>query len=96
MKLGKMIAAGVLSLSLLTGTTYAAPAWQLPASGKTFSDDAKQIYVAERMKKLFSGAAKLTFDVPDKWTYEKFLIDGVKVERLTNPKQKNPRGLSCN
>ena len=88
MKLGKVIAAGVLSLSLLTGTTYAAPAWQLPASGKTFSDDDKQAYVAERMTKLFSGEAKITFDVPDKWTYEKFLIDGVKVERLANPKQK--------
>ena len=88
MKLSKMIAAGVLIFSLLTGTTYAAPAWQLPASGKTFSDDAKQAYVAERMKKFFSGKMKTTFDAPDKWTYEKFSVGNVPVELLKNPKQK--------
>lgn len=78
-----------LCFSLLTATTYAAPAWQLPKSGKTFSDNnAKQAYVAERMGKFFSGKIKPTFAVPDKWTYEKFLVDGVKVERLSNPKQK--------
>mgnify|MGYP002623805471 CR=1 FL=1 len=88
LKLGKIFAAGVLSLSLLTGTTFAAPAWQLPQSGKSFSDAAKQSYVAERMGKFFDGKITSTFAVPDKWTYEKFSINGVKVERLANPKQK--------
>ncbi len=94
MKLGKIFAAGMLSLSLLTGsvTTFAAPAWKLPASGKTFSDDAKQAYVADYMDKFFHGQIKMTFAAPDKWTYEKFTVNGVKVERLINPKQKkSPR-----
>ena len=89
MKLVKIIAAVVLSLSLLTGTTFAAPAWQLPKSGKIFSsNDAKQAYVADYMGKFFAGKIPMTFEVPDKWTYEKLLINGVKVERLANPKQK--------
>ena len=88
LKLGKMIAAGVLSLSLLTGTTYAAPAWQLPASGKIFSDDAKQAYVADYMSKFFHGEIPMKFAAPDKWTYEKFSVGNVPVERLVNPKQK--------
>ena len=89
MKLVKIIAAVVLSLSLLTGTTFAAPAWQLPKSGKIFSsNDAKQAYVADYMGKFFAGKIPMTFEVPDKWTYEKLSINGVKVERLANPKQK--------
>ncbi len=89
MKLGKIFAAGILSLSLLTGTAYAAPAWSLPAGGKVFAADAdKQAYVAERMGKFFRGEMNFTFVAPDKWTYEKFTVDGVKVERLVNPKQK--------
>ena len=88
LRLGKILAAGLLSLSLLTGTTYAAPAWKLPPSGKVFSDDAKQAYVADYMGKFFGGEIKLTFAAPDKWTYEKFTVNGVKVERLANPKAK--------
>ena len=89
MKLVKIIAAVVLSLSLLTGTTFAAPAWQLPKSGKIFSsNDAKQAYVADYMGKFFAGKIPMTFEVPDKWTYEKLSFNGVKVERLANPKQK--------
>ena len=89
MKLSKMIATGVLCLSLLTATTYAAPAWQLPNSGKTFSDNAaKQAYIADYMKRFFAKEIPMTFEVPDKWTYEKLLFNGVKVERLANPKQK--------
>ena len=66
MKLGKIIAAGVLSLSLLTATTYAAPAWQLPNSGKTFSDNAaKQAYIADYMKRFFAKEIPMTFEVPD-------------------------------
>ncbi len=89
MKLGKIFAAGILSLSLLTGTAFAAPAWSLPAGGKVFAADAdKQAYIAERMGKFFRGEMNFTFVAPDKWTYEKFTVDGVKVERLINPKQK--------
>ena len=78
-----------LCLSLLTATTYAAPAWQLPKAGKTFSDNAtKQAYVANYMGKFHRGEIAPNFAAPDKWTYEKFLVDGVKVERLSNPKQK--------
>ena len=79
----------VLSLSLFFGsTTLSATAWQLPTSGKVFSDDAKQAYVAEKMGKFFRGEVKSTFNVPDKWTYEKFTVDGVKVEHLVNPARK--------
>ena len=87
----KKFFAGLLSLSLLfgsTATTLAAPAWKLPVSGKTFSDDAKQAYVADRMSKFFGGEIKTTFNVPDKWTYEKLTINGVKVERIANPNRK--------
>lgn len=89
MKLAKIFSAGVLSLSLFASTTFAAPAWQLPEAGKVFSsDDAKQIYVADYMGKFFRGEIESKFSVPDKWTYEKFSVNGVKVERLVNPKQK--------
>ena len=95
MKLGKIIAAGVLSLSLLTGTAYAAPAWQLPAQGKTFATaDAKEAYVANCMGKFFRREVDTTFAAPDKWTYEKFTVNGVKTERLVNPKaKKSARGF---
>ncbi len=89
MKLGKIFVAALLSLTLLTGTSFAAPAWKLPAHGKIFaSDDAKQAYVADKMTKIFRGEIKYNFAVPDKWTYEKFSVNGFKVERLANPKQK--------
>lgn len=91
MKLKKIIATGLLSLSLLTGTTYAAPAWQLPAQGKVFTADTKQAYVADYMEKFFRGEIKSPFAAPDKWTYEKFTVNGVKVERLVNPKQKKSK-----
>jgi len=89
LKLTKIIATGVIGLSLLTGTTYAAPAWQLPQAGKTFTTNAdKQNYVADYMGKFFRGEIKSTFAAPDKWTYEKLNVNGVKAERLVNPKAK--------
>ena len=77
-----------MSLSLLTGTTYAAPAWQLPASGKVFYDEAKQIYIANTMGRLLREDFKVNFSAPNGWTYEKFTVGDAKVERLANPKQK--------
>jgi len=78
-----------LCLSLLTATTYAAPAWQMPKAGKTFINNAaKQAYIKDYMTKFFNKEIPMTFEVPDKWTYEKILFNGVKVERLANPKQK--------
>lgn len=91
MKLGKIIATGILSLSLLTGTTYAAPAWQLPAQGKVFTAEAKEAYVADYMGKFSRGEIDTTFAAPDKWTYEKFTVNGVKAERLANPKAKKSK-----
>lgn len=84
----KLFVAGILSLSLLTGTSFAAPAWQIPAQGKVFYDAAKQIYIADTMKKLLSEHFKVEFSVPSGWQYEKFTVNGVDVERLANPKQK--------
>ena len=92
MKLWKIFAAIVLSLILLTGTTFAAPAWKLPAHGKTFSTDkAKQAYIADYMKKFFSGKINTSFAAPNKWTYEKLTFNGVKVERLVNPDMKKSK-----
>lgn len=91
MKFKKIIATGVISLSLLTGTIYAAPAWQLPAQGKVFTADAKQAYVTDYMEKFFRGEIKSPFATPDKWTYEKLTVNGVKVERLVNPKAKKSK-----
>ena len=88
----KKILAGLLSLSLFVGSpavTFAAPAWQLPKSGKTFSDDAaKETFIADYMGKFFGGKINQTFAVPDGWTYEKFTVNNAKVERIANPKQK--------
>ncbi len=78
----------VLSV-LFCPKTFAEPAWQLPNSGKIFSDDAKQAYVAEKMAKFFRGEEKTSFNVPDGWFYEKITVDGVKIEHLTNPANKN-------
>ena len=87
-KIYKLFAAGLLSLSLLTNTSFAAPAWQLPANGKVFYDEAKQIYIGNYMGKFLRGEIPMKFDVPDRWTYEKLNINGVNVERLANPNQK--------
>ncbi|MBR1646429.1 MAG: alpha/beta hydrolase fold domain-containing protein, partial [Selenomonadaceae bacterium] len=89
----KKFLAGLLSLSLLFGSTaFAAPAWKLPASGKTFSDDnAEQTYIADYMEKFFHGKIKVKFAAPDGWTYKKFSVNGVKVEHLTNSKKKSAR-----
>lgn len=88
MRIRKIIAATALSLSILTSTSFAAPAWQLPTEGKIFERDAKQIYIAQEMNKFFKGQIELKFSVPSGWKYEQFEIDGVKTERLINPKQK--------
>ncbi len=89
----KKFLAGVLSLSLLFGsTTFAAPAWKLPASGKIFSTDAaEQNYIADYMGKFFRGEIKTKFAVPDGWSHKKFSVNGVPVEQLTNSKQKSGR-----
>ena len=79
------------TLLLLPLTSDAAPAWKLPAQGKVFTEDAKQAYVADYMKKFFRGEIEMTFAVPDKWTYEKFSVGSAKVERLANPKQKKSK-----
>ena len=79
-----IIAAMMLLVPL---TSDAAPAWKLPAHGKILDDAAKQAYVADYMAKFFRGEITRTFSVPDKWTYEKFSVDGAKVERLVNPAQ---------
>lgn len=91
MKLYKIFAAVILSLSLLTGTTFAAPAWKLPAHGKVLNEKAKQAYVDDYMTKFFSGKINQPFAVPNKWTHEKLTINGVKVERLTNPDMKKSK-----
>lgn len=91
MKLGKIIATGIVSLSLLTGTTFAAPAWQLPVQGKVFANADKQAYVADYTRKFFRGEIDTKFAAPDKWTYEKFTVNGVKAERLVNPKAKKSK-----
>ena len=90
MKIGKMIAAGVLSFSLLTGTSFAAPAWELPVSGKSFENAAKQIYIAQEMDKFYKSNPNF-FTAPDKWTYEKFTVGEAQIERLANPKQKRSK-----
>ena len=87
-KFYKIFAALVLSLSLLMSTSFAAPAWQLPAQGKIFTDEAKQIYIGNTMGQLLREQFKINFAAPNGWTYEKFSVDGVNVERLVNPKQK--------
>ena len=84
----KIFATIVLSLSLLTSTSFAAPAWQLPAQGKVFTDEAKQVYIGNTMGRLLRENFKVNFSAPSGWTYEKFSVDGVPVERLVNPKQK--------
>lgn len=79
----------LIGLSLFVSTAFAAPAWQLPASGKVFSNlEAEQAYIADYMGKFFRGEIQPNFSVPDKWTYEKLSLNGVKVERLANPKKK--------
>lgn len=84
----------LLSLSLLTGTAFAAPAWKLPAHGKILDDRAKEAYVTNYMTKFFRGEIPMTFSVPDNWTYEKFTVNGVKVERLVNPAQKKSKRVA--
>ncbi|MBQ7453529.1 MAG: alpha/beta hydrolase fold domain-containing protein, partial [Selenomonadaceae bacterium] len=91
MRLVKFFSVIVISLSLLTGTAFASPAWKLPAHGKILSDAEKAAYISEYMEKFFRGEINSTFAVPDKWSYEKISVNGVKVERLVNPAQKKSK-----
>lgn len=91
MRIGKLIAATALGLSIFTSTTFAAPAWQLPTEGKVFESDAKQIYISQEMGKFFKGQVEMKFSAPNGWKYEQFEVKGVKTERLINPKQKKSK-----
>ena len=68
----------------------AAEVWQLPESGVKLYGTAKQNYIAEKMNALFHPApgktvTKPNFEIPDGWNFEKFDLDGLPVECLTNP-----------
>ena len=76
--------------------TSAMPVWTLPSEGVKLDGVAKQRYVKSKMDVIFhkkqgeeNPFAK--FETPDGWNYEKFNIEGVKVELLENPKSTTDR-----
>ena len=79
--------------ALLAGVSFwlasvagAAPAWSLPADGLQLDNSAKQAYVAAEMEKIKHPAGKKAgYIAPDGWQHEKFLLKGVKTEKLVNP-----------
>ncbi len=69
----------------------AAEVWEMPESGVKLEGAAKQNYISEKMNAFFKPApgtkkTPTAFNVPDGWNFEKFNLDGLPVECLTNPK----------
>ena len=88
MKLAKLILAGVLGVSLFSSNVLAAPAWNIDKDGLKLENTEKQKYISGWIERY----SALKFSVPDGWKYDKFEVDGVKMERLTNSKaQKSSR-----
>ena len=70
--------------------TSAMPAWTLPNDGVKLDGKAKQRYIKSQMDVIFHRKegethSFATFETPDGWNYEKFEVDGAKVELLENP-----------
>ena len=90
----KILTAGMLGISLVWGSlpVWAAPAWSLPESGLKLEGAARQAHVAAMMERLKHPTGKVApFEAPDGWSYEKYEVDGVKVEKLVNPALENDR-----
>ncbi len=76
--------------------TSAAEIWKFPENPVRLEGAAKQNYVRERMDVIYQrkpGAPNpfSKFEVPDGWSYEKFEVDGAKVESLENSSAKTNR-----
>ena len=90
----RRLMAGFLGIGLFAGsiTTFAAEAWTLPENGLQLDNAAKQTHVAAMMEELKHHTKKAApYEVPDGWTYEKYEMDGVKVEKLANPASQSDR-----
>jgi len=86
----------VASMLISFSPTSAMPVWTLPADGVKLEGSAKQDYVKSKMDVVYKRAKGARhpfsrFDTPDGWSYEKFTVDGVKVELLDNPNAKTNR-----
>ena len=84
------------SMLISFSPTSAMPVWTLPENGIKLEGTAKQDYVKSVMDVVFKRVQGAKhpfedFDTPDGWNYEKFEVDGVKVERLDNPTAKTNR-----
>lgn len=71
-------------------------AFSLDEKGLEFDGAAKQNYLREKMSAYFhpvegQPSPATAFEVPAGWHYEKFQVDGVKVECLENPAAKTNR-----
>lgn len=81
----------VVALLLISfSATSAMPVWTLPNDGLKLDGKAKQRYVKSKMDVVFHRKKGerhpfSKFDTPDGWNYEKFEVDGAKVELLENP-----------
>ncbi len=90
----KFLVVGMLGMSLVGSSwpVWAAPAWSLPESGLKLETGAKQAHVADMMERLKNHKEKAApYEAPDGWAYEKYEVDGVKVEKLVNPALTNDR-----
>lgn len=98
-KIIHFLSVGILSTGVAVSslTAFAAKAWTMPETGLRLTGEEKQAYVLEQMEPLFhprEDAVKVApapFAPPDGWCYDVFDVDGVKTERLTNPKLKKGR-----
>ena len=94
MRWTRLIAAGILSASLFSTNAFAAPAWNPEKSGLKFDNAARQDYMAKRMDTFFHpspNARVKAFEAPDGWKYETFDLNGMKIERLKNPKSESSK-----
>ncbi len=86
----------ILAAALLLINFSVSSAFSLDEKGLEFDGAAKQNYMREKMSAYFhpvegQPSPAVPFEVPDGWHYEKFQVDGVKVECLENPAAKTNR-----
>ena len=85
-KIFSILVAALIAINF--SITSAEEAWYLPVAGIKLDSADKQNYIRDKMNKYFhpaEGTQPAKFEVPNGWRYEKFEVDGVKMECLENP-----------
>ncbi len=92
----KKIFLAIVAVFILNFNFARAEIWKIPENPVQLEGTEKQNYIQEKMDVIYQKKEGephpfSKFEVPDGWTYEKFEIDGAKVESLENSDAKTDR-----